>query len=37
MQDFFNDKKFETPKRGRSRSLSKKTAEKVDIKAKLGS
>jgi len=33
--DEFFDKKFETPKRGRSRSLSKKSADKVDIKAKL--
>jgi len=32
--DFF-DKKFETPKRGRSRSLSKKNPDKVDIRAKL--
>jgi len=32
--DFF-DKKFEPPKRGRSRSLSKKNADKVDIRAKL--
>ncbi|OXA58057.1 cAMP-responsive element-binding protein-like 2 [Folsomia candida] len=32
--DFF-DKKFETPKRGRSRSLSKKSVDKVDIRAKL--
>jgi len=30
-----NEKKYETPKRGRTRSLSKKSADKVDIKAKL--
>ena len=35
IQDFF-DRKFEVPKRGRSRSLSKKNADKVDIRAKLG-
>jgi hypothetical protein len=29
------DKKFDPPKRGRSRSLSKKNADKVDIRAKL--
>lgn len=30
------EKKFEPPKRGRTRSMSKKTTDKVDIKAKLG-
>ncbi len=36
VDDDFFDPKFETPKRGRSRSLSKKNVDKVDIRAKLG-